>query len=171
MSSPSKGKVPGYLLIPGSPTMRSKSPTMPALSPSSSSPPSPGARPPPLRAQTAVSATSLIVPSTPFYTPQVSSVNVGASRRLLLPTVRATRPPVTSPRISSKAYTKAGRSRAGSLSVNVSPEPQERTPSGASSWLPGGDGFEIVEEQLELEGFQIFAVEKWYARRICGLHS
>ncbi|KAI0832438.1 hypothetical protein BC628DRAFT_315443 [Trametes gibbosa] len=164
MSSPSKGKVPGYLLIPGSPNARSRSPTISAVSPTSS-PPSPGAQPATLRAQTALSATSLSTPSTPFYTPQVSSVNVTASKRLLLPTVRATRSPVSSPRLPTKAYTKAGRSRAGSLSVNASPEQPERIPSGASCWLPGGDKFDIVEEQLELEGFQIFAVEKWVVAR------
>ncbi|KAI0677515.1 hypothetical protein C8Q78DRAFT_961830 [Trametes maxima] len=55
---------------------------------------------------------------------------------------------------------KAGRSRAGPVSVTLSPEIPERVPSGAAEWLPGGENFEIVEEQLELEGFQIYAVEK-----------
>lgn len=49
--------------------------------------------------------------------------------------------------------------------MHASPDPQERVPSGASDWLPGGDKFEVVEEQLELEGFQIYAVEKWYAQQ------
>ncbi|KAI0771647.1 hypothetical protein BD413DRAFT_625156 [Trametes elegans] len=166
-SSSSKGKAPGYLTIPpASPIVRAKSPTLPALSPSPS-PPSPRARPAASRAQTSVSANSLTIPSTPFYTPQVSSVNVNVPKRLLLPTVRPrSRSPGASPRFPSKApSTKAGRSRAGSLSVNVSPELQERPSLGASDWLPGGDKFEIVEEQLELEGFQIYAVEKWVVAR------
>ncbi|KAI0352939.1 hypothetical protein OH77DRAFT_1459472 [Trametes cingulata] len=165
-SSPPKARAPGYLAIPNSPTMRSKSPTMPALSPSSS-PPSPRPpRPTASRAQTSVSGNSLTIPSTPFYTPHVSSVNVNTPKRLLLPTVRAVRPSGSSPRFPAKAYGgKTGRTRAGSISVNVSPEPPERVPSGASDWLPGGEKFEIVEEQLELEGFQIYAVEKWMVAR------
>ncbi|KAI0638204.1 hypothetical protein C8Q77DRAFT_1187759 [Trametes polyzona] len=163
-SSPPKSKGPGYLVIPGSPGIRSKSPTVPSLSPSSS-PPSPVPRPAAIRAQTAISGSSLTIPSTPLYTPQGSSLNVNTSKRLLLPTVRAVKPTGVSPRLPPKSSVKAGRSRAGSVSVNVSPEPPERVPSGASEWLPGGDKFEIVEEQLELEGFQIYAVEKWVVAR------
>ncbi|KAI0375656.1 hypothetical protein BV20DRAFT_1117203 [Pilatotrama ljubarskyi] len=163
--SPPRTQAPGYLAIPSSPTMRSKSPTMPALSPSSS-PPSPRPRPAASRAQTSVSANSLTIPSTPFYTPQVSSVNVNTFKRLLLPTVRAVRPSGSSPTFPAKAYSgKPGRTRAGSVSMNASPEPPERVPSGASDWLPGGEKFEVVEEQLELEGFQIYAVEKWVVAR------
>ncbi|KAI9063225.1 hypothetical protein FKP32DRAFT_1592689 [Trametes sanguinea] len=163
-SSPSKGKSAAYLTIPGSPTMRPKSPTMPAVSPSSS-PPSPRPRPAASRAQTVVSANSLMIPSTPFYTPQVSSVNINHQKRLLLPTVRPVRPQTTSPRFSAKNASKPARSRAGSVSANVSPDPPERIPSNAATWLPGGEKFEIVEEQLELEGFQIYAVEKWVVAR------
>ncbi|KAI9000995.1 hypothetical protein BD414DRAFT_405041 [Trametes punicea] len=164
-SSPSKGRSPAYLTIPGPPDMRPKSPTMPGLSPSSN-PPSPRPRPAASRAQTSVSANSLTIPSTPFYTPQVSSVNVNNQKRLLLPTVRPVRPHGASSRFSSRGSpSKPARSRAGSVSANASPEPSERVPSGASEWLPGGEKFEIVEEQLELEGFQIYAVEKWVVAR------
>ncbi|EIW61941.1 uncharacterized protein TRAVEDRAFT_70176 [Trametes versicolor FP-101664 SS1] len=165
-SSPPRSKGPTYLVIPGSPTpnTRSKSPTVPTVLPSSS-PPSPAPRPAVVRAQSAVSGSSIAIPSTPFYTPQVSSVNVNNTKRLLLPTVRAVRPSGASPRSPTKASAKPGRGRAGSLSVNVSPDPQERVPSGASDWLPGGEKFEVVEEQLELEGFQIYAVEKWVVAR------
>ena len=41
-------------------------------------------------------------------------------------------------------------------------EVSERTVTGASEWIQGGERFEVTEEQLELEGFQIYAVEKWY---------
>lgn len=155
-----KGKAPALFLDPqppGSP-IRSKSPTMPPASP-----PSPR-RPAATRAHTLVSTNSLSVPSTPFYTPQVSSVNVGntATKRLLVPTVRAPRPPPTSPRVPSSrpSPSKLGRSRAGSLSLVA--EVSERTVTGASEWIQGGEKFEVTEEQLELEGFQIYAVEKWY---------
>ncbi|CDO75604.1 hypothetical protein BN946_scf184858.g44 [Trametes cinnabarina] len=142
--------------------MRPKSPTMPAAS-LSSSPPSPRPRPVASRAQTSVSANSLAIPSTPFYTPQVSSVNVNHQKRLLLPTVRPVRPQTVSPRFSGKSTSKPVRSRTGSVSANASPDPQERPTYNAASWFPGGEKFEIVEEQLELEGFQIYAVEKWCA--------
>ncbi|KAI0650708.1 hypothetical protein C8Q79DRAFT_923901 [Trametes meyenii] len=164
-SSSPKRQSPGYLAIPGSPTLRSKAPTMPALLPSSS-PPSPRPRPAASRAQTSASANSLTIPSMPFYTPQVSSVNVAARRRILLPTVRQIRPSGTSPRFPVKPSTaKGGRSRAGSVSVTLSPEISERVASGAADWLPGGEKFEVVDEQLELEGFQIYAVEKWVVAR------
>jgi hypothetical protein len=29
-------------------------------------------------------------------------------------------------------------------------------------WLGKNANFEIVQEQLQLDGFQLFAVEKWY---------
>ncbi|TBU49553.1 hypothetical protein BD309DRAFT_947112 [Dichomitus squalens] len=164
----SKARASGLSLLPqapGSPPApRSKSPTMP----SSSTPPSPTSRPPAPRAHTFASSAnnSLSVPSTPYHTPHVSSVNVvSTSRRLLMPTVRAVRP--TSPRVpnSKPSPSKLGRGRAGSLPVSVVNEPQERTVVGASEWLPGGEKFEVVEEQLELEGFQIYAVEKWVVAR------
>ena len=80
-----------------------------------------------------------------------------------MPTVRAVRS--NSPRVPSSkpSPSKLGRSRAGSLPVNGVNEQPERVVVGASEWLPGGEKFEVVEEQLELEGFQIYAVEKWYA--------
>ena len=163
-SSPSKGRAPGpsgYSPVPGSPPGRSKSPTMPP----SPTPPSPRPRPSASRTLTYTSAMSLGVPSTPFYTPQVSSVNVASPKRLLMPTVRSVRTPGPSPRSppAKPSQSKLGRSRAGSLSVSVYPDTAERVVAGASDWLVGGEKFEVVEEQLELEGFQIYAVEKWYA--------
>ena len=157
-SPSSKGKAAALSLEPPSSPVRSKSPTMPPPSP-----PSPR-RPTASRAHTAVSTgTTLSVPSTPFYTPQVSSVNVALyARRLLVPTVRPPRSTPTSPRIppvSRGPPTKLGRPRNGSLSFPA--EAPERCAVGASEWIPCGEKFEVVEEQLELEGFQIYAVEKW----------
>ena len=159
---------PANVDSPASPG-RQKSPTMPPLSP-----PSPR-RPPASRAHTFVSANSLSVPSTPFYTPQVSSVNVAGTpqgslvnvvttaRRLLVPTVRPPKQMPASPRMPSSkpSPSKLGRSRAPSLSAYV--DVPERVVVGASDWIAGGEKFEVVEEQLELEGFQIYAVEMWYA--------
>lgn len=82
-----------------------------------------------------------------------------------MPTVRSVRPAVASPRPPSvkPVPSKLGRSRAGSLSTAVYPDAYERSIVGAADWLVGGERFEVVEEQLELEGFQLYAVEKWYA--------
>ncbi|KAI0719537.1 hypothetical protein C8T65DRAFT_635688 [Cerioporus squamosus] len=155
-SSQSAGRASGLSAgssAPGSPPARSKSPTMPSLSP----PPSPRPRPAAARAHTYASvntltANTLNVPSTPFYTPQVSSVNVATvQKRLLMPTVRSPRPSGTSPPRTVQGWV---------FSVNVSIDGVERTAAGASDWLVGGERFEVVEEQLELEGFQIYAVEK-----------
>ncbi|OCH94087.1 hypothetical protein OBBRIDRAFT_723647 [Obba rivulosa] len=81
-----------------------------------------------------------------------------------MPTVRPPRPaPPNSPVIPhyKSSPSKAARSRAGSLSVTASPDPG---PSGSSvptpDWIGGGRKFEVVEDQLELEGFVIYAVEK-----------
>lgn len=163
MSSPSKGRPAGVSLLPQTPGTpsggRSKSPTMPP-----SPTPSPRTRPTPRNTQPFVSTGNLSVPSTPYLTPHLSSANVGTTpKRLLMPTVRSVK--LTYPRIpnSKPSPSRLGRNRAGSLSVAVVNEPQERTSVGASDWLPGGERFEVVEEQLELEGFQIYAVEKWYA--------
>ncbi|TFK91811.1 hypothetical protein K466DRAFT_582454 [Polyporus arcularius HHB13444] len=142
--------------------------------PPSPTPPSPRPRLAAARAQTYASANTLItnplnVPSTPYGTPQVSSVNVATvPKRLLMPTVRSPRPSGISPRLppsTKSSPSKLGRSRAGSISVNVSLDGGERTAVGASDWLVGGERFEVVEEQLELEGFQIYAVEKWVVAR------
>ncbi|KAI0750862.1 hypothetical protein C8Q80DRAFT_1217783 [Daedaleopsis nitida] len=162
-SSPSKGRASGALLsppVPGTPPPRSKSPTMPP-SPTTPSP----RRPPASRAQTHTSTMSLGVPSTPYYTPHVSSVNVAnVPKRLLMPTVRSVKPPAPSPRLppaAKSSSSRLGRSVAGSLSTSAYPDANERTVVGASDWLVGGEKFEVIEEQLELEGFQIYAVEKW----------
>ena len=47
--------------------------------------------------------------------------------------------------------------------MSLFPDAPERTLVGASEWIPGGEKFEVAEEQFELAGFQIYAVEKWYA--------
>ncbi|PSR72914.1 hypothetical protein PHLCEN_2v11217 [Hermanssonia centrifuga] len=109
---------------------------------------------------------------TPFLTPQVSTTNVvqpSCGMRLLMPTVRPPRPTtssVTSPvsRLSStrSSPAKLSRSRAGSLAASLQPSPDlNAAPTVTIDWIGGGCQFEIVEEQIELEGYQIYAVEKW----------
>ncbi|CAL1700639.1 unnamed protein product [Somion occarium] len=89
------------------------------------------------------SVTSSTRPS-PYLLPQGSSLNMAQPRRLLMPTVRPTRQHIycPSPKIppSKTSPAKLGRSRAGSL-------------------VP------MVEDQLELDGYQIYAVEKWVVER------
>ncbi|KAH9943422.1 uncharacterized protein BXZ73DRAFT_40322 [Epithele typhae] len=159
----SKGKASGLAIlppVPGSPPARSKSPSMPPPSP-----PSPR-QPVNSRSHTYGSTNSLSVPATPFYSPQVSSVNVlSTAKRLLVPTVRPIRHTPASPRIppSKPSPSKLGRTRTGSLSVFT--EVPERAVVGASDWISGGEKFEIVEEYVELGGCQIYAVEKWVVAR------
>jgi hypothetical protein len=38
----------------------------------------------------------------------------------------------------------------------------ETNPWDAAHWFHSGCRFEVVVEQLELSGFQLYAVEKWY---------
>ena len=54
------------------------------------------------------------------------------------------------------------RSRAGSVVASLQPSPDlSAGPSVSVDWIGSGARFEVVEEQLELEGYQIYAVEKW----------
>ncbi|KAL6309539.1 hypothetical protein BKA93DRAFT_722828 [Sparassis latifolia] len=154
---------------------RSKSSTISHVSSGSASPIPPSIS----RSQTHAATSSLGAslapshPSTPFLTPQVSSSNVllpPTSRRLLMPTVRSPKAiPNGSPRVPPPARfspSKPPRSRAGSTSNLVPVDPNERSTSTVTSdWIGGGRKFEVVEEQIELEGFQIFAVERWVVER------
>lgn len=86
--------------------------------------------------------------------------------RLLMPTVRPTRPLNTSPasRTSSAKLSPAkhSRSRAGSLAPSSQPSPDPSFLASVSiDWIGDGRRFEVVEDQLEVEGFQLYAVEKW----------
>ncbi|KAI0081792.1 hypothetical protein K474DRAFT_1656176 [Panus rudis PR-1116 ss-1] len=106
----------------------------------------------------------------PYLSPQGSSLSVQQPRRLLMPTVRATRHHgvAVSPKVSSSKSSpaKLGRSRASSIAHSVQSSPD--ICSGSSpyyDWIGGGCKFEVVEDQLELEGFQIYAVEKWIVER------
>jgi len=86
------------------------------------------------------------------------------SLRLLLPTVRTPRtlslppPPPKSPKIKSSA-SRSSRTR---LVLPQPPQdPQDPSLTTGQLWLGKNSNFEIVQDQLQLEGFQLFAVEKW----------
>ena len=88
--------------------------------------------------------------------------------RLLLPTVRNPRsnasssppPPASHKSPKSKSYSsRSGRSRRAS--PQRAPDLQDSSVPIGQTWLGKSANFEIVHDQLELEGFQLFAVEKW----------
>lgn len=86
--------------------------------------------------------------------------------RLLLPTVRSTRAsasPASRPASTKLSPAKHPRSRTGSAaqSLHPSPDPSNQA-STCVDWVGGGRRFEVVEDQFELEGFQLYAVEKWW---------
>ncbi|KAJ3527194.1 hypothetical protein NM688_g8160 [Phlebia brevispora] len=61
---------------------------------------------------------------------------------------------------------KPSRSRAGSVVASLQPSPElSTTQTVFSDWIGSGCRFEVVEEQIELEGYQIYAVEKWVVER------
>ncbi|TFY54139.1 hypothetical protein EVJ58_g9036 [Rhodofomes roseus] len=62
---------------------------------------------------------------------------------------------------------KIARSRAGSVSNPsfLSDLSDKSANATAPDWIGGGRRFEIVEEQIELAGYQIYAVEKWVVER------
>lgn len=86
--------------------------------------------------------------------------------RLLMPTVRPTRPaPKASPssNVSSvKSSPAKSRSRAGSMVHSLQPSPDPSAgPQVTVDWIGDGCRFEVVEDEVELEGYQLYAVEKW----------
>lgn len=118
-------------------------------------------------------STMSIAPSqqhrTPFLTPR--SVNANAAQsphslRLLMPTVRPARQsPHASPTYRMSPFkaspSRAGRSRAGSIAQSLQPSPDPSASSQvAVDWVGGRCRFEVVEDTLELEGYQLYAVEK-----------
>ena len=119
-------------------------------------------------------STMSITPSnqhrSPFLTPRTANLNMTQSPyslRLLMPTVRPTSPsPHASPcgRLASSKSSpvKIGRSRAGSVAQTPQPSPDpSASPQVTVDWVGGGCRFQVVEETVELEGYQLYAVEKW----------
>ncbi|EGO27567.1 hypothetical protein SERLADRAFT_435344 [Serpula lacrymans var. lacrymans S7.9] len=100
------------------------------------------------------------------------------SYRLLIPTVRspvAPSPPspsspsstTRSPRLKPTSA-KLIRSRSGSASLQSSPDPaviSQPPPNVAAVWIGKPFRFDIVQDTLELEGYQMYAVEKWVVER------
>lgn len=61
-------------------------------------------------------------------------------------------------------YGKSGRARAGS----APPEPTTSLLGSVHRWFEFESNFEVVEENLQLIGYQIYAVEPWYvSSNIC----
>lgn len=91
--------------------------------------------------------------------------------RLLLPTVRNPRshhynapppPSPTSPYKSPKLRSSSSRSsRTRFASPQLPPDLHSPSVTVGQIWLGKNANFEIVQDQLELGGFQLFAVEKW----------
>lgn len=111
---------------------------------------------------------SIPVPSsrTPFLTPSMTNSIPACGMKLLMPTVRQARmaPTISLSRIPSakSSPAKPSRSRAGSIVVTPQPSPDLSAAQTISvDWIGGSCRFEVVEEQIELEGYQIYAVEKW----------
>lgn len=128
-------------------------------SPFPSSYPSSSTRPAATRTPSHTTTNSLSTPPTPF-------LQSPHSRRLLLPTVRPTRHPTApaSPKLLplKSSPSRLSRSRASSVSpqVGIVNDPSVSLPTNYD-WIGGGCRFEIVEDQFELAGYQLYAVEKW----------
>ncbi|CCM01577.1 uncharacterized protein FIBRA_03637 [Fibroporia radiculosa] len=109
-------------------------------------------------------------PPTPLEMPRefVENTPEASTKRLLMPTVRAVRNP-SSPRISQyrSSPSKIPRSRAGSVSNPMLVDLTDRAapPGCPADWIGGGCKFDVVEDLVELEGYQIYAVEKWVVER------
>ncbi|KAF7790804.1 hypothetical protein EIP86_001761 [Pleurotus ostreatoroseus] len=87
-----------------------------------------------------------------------------------MPTVRQARAyPAGSPsRIPSakSSPAKTSRSRGDSVAASLQPSPDLSAIQLVSDdWIGGNCRFEVAEEQIELEGYQIYAVEKWVVER------
>lgn len=96
-----------------------------------------------------------------------------------MPTVRAPKLPIVatangtdgqsnsaSPRSRHKhSGSKLIRSRSGSTSLQSSPDPSTVAEYAGELWLGQKCRFDIVEEQIELAGYQLYVVEKWIVER------
>jgi hypothetical protein len=82
---------------------------------------------------------------------------------LLLPTVRQPLPSRTLPPPSHQQRNRSKLARPN-YSVDITaPLPRPWSPTDtAKDWIGLPLRFEIVTDRLELKGFQIYAVEKWY---------
>ena len=115
-----------------------------------------------------ISRSLLSQTTAPYLSPQSSGFSVpqylGVTRkRLLVPTVRRSGDG-NSPKPASKPVSKVIRSTSGSTSHHSSPDPgaaPRPVTWAGKEWIGVDCRFEVVEE-LELEGYQIYAVEKWY---------
>jgi hypothetical protein len=132
---------------------------------------------PPLSAPTTAANSPLLLPAvynnaprpllsnshhTSFFTPPSSPFASFQRKRVLMPTTRrsfdSTSP---KPAFMKTPTNKFSRSRSGSTSLQSSPEPTAflaHDAAWAGAFCPK---FEIVEEQIEMEGYQMYAVEKW----------
>ena len=115
-------------------------------------------------------STNLSIPSsshrTPYLTPSMANNIPACGMKLLMPTVRQARAyPAGSPsRIPSakSSPAKTSRSRGDSVAASLQPSPDLSAIQLVSDdWIGGNCRFEVAEEQIELEGYQIYAVEKW----------
>jgi hypothetical protein len=83
---------------------------------------------------------------------------------LLLPTVRQPQSRPHLPPTHNRTKSKLVRPNASSLDITA-PLPRPWSPTDiANDWIGLPLHFDIVTDRLELEGYQIYAVEKWYAR-------
>jgi hypothetical protein len=103
----------------------------------------------------------------PYLSPQPSGFMqpyLGVTRRrLLIPTVRRSSDG-NSPKFGSKPASRLARSTSGSASHHSSPDPGsiQRPPTlVGKEWIGAECRFEVLEE-FELDGYQIYAVEKWF---------
>ncbi|KAF9646031.1 hypothetical protein BDM02DRAFT_3148177 [Thelephora ganbajun] len=118
-----------------------------------------------------VSRISISQTASPYLSPQSSGFimpqYLGITRkRLLIPTVRRSSDG-NSPKFVSKPASRVARSTSGSTSYHSSPDPgaSPRPVTWAGKeWIGVDCRFELLEE-LELEGYQIYAVEKWVVER------
>ncbi|KAJ7179118.1 hypothetical protein C8R46DRAFT_625399, partial [Mycena filopes] len=84
---------------------------------------------------------------------------------LLLPTVRVPVPRTTNHHTHNRTRSKLARPTQSSVDITT-PLPRPWTPTDiANDWIGLPLHFEIVTDRLELDGFQIYAVEKWIVER------
>ncbi|KAJ6539368.1 hypothetical protein B0H19DRAFT_1240124 [Mycena capillaripes] len=84
---------------------------------------------------------------------------------LLLPTVRQPQSRHLAPSTHNRARSRLSRPNGSSLDITA-PLPRPWSPNDvANDWIGLPLRFEIVTDRLELEGYQIYAVEKWIVER------
>jgi hypothetical protein len=103
-----------------------------------------------------------VICSNRTYVIAITISSLMAAMILLLPTVRPPTAQLPLRPTHNRARSKIGRISSASVDIVPPPQPRPWSPTDiAQQWIGLPLRFDILHDRLELEGYQIYAVEKW----------